>query len=150
MSYRAILPVLLVVSLSGCAAVQEHGGKVAGGVGAFVTASELELLEPQYLAGALVAWAIYDPLAPTWTVHATRLDEHRVRLDLKMRTLVTGGEGEAHRIFIRNARQIVEEGGFSDFEVVHYEEGISSTRPFARRVASGEIRLARSQTWPTL
>jgi hypothetical protein len=34
--------------------------------------------------------------------------------------------------------------------VLRYEEGIESTRPFARRFASGEIRLVRSRAFPEL
>ena len=64
--------------------------------------------------------------------------------------LVTGGEGEARQVFLRNARQVVEAGGFAGFDVLRYEEGIESTRPFARRFASGEIRLVRSRAFPEL
>ncbi|WP_343035046.1 hypothetical protein [Aromatoleum diolicum] len=108
------------------------------------------MLEPEYLAGALIAYAIYDPLAPTWDVSVTRLDEARVRLDLRMKTLITGGDGEARQIFVRNARQLAESKGFAGFDVMRYEEGVDSTRPFARRVASGEVRFARSRIWPAM
>ena len=53
-------------------------------------------------------------------------------------------------MFLRNARQIVEAGGFAGYEVLHYEEGVESTRPFARRYANAEIRLVRSQIFPTM
>jgi len=139
---------LILPVLSGCALLQDHSAKVAGGVGVAMTASELSLLEPEYLAGALIAYAIYDPLAPTWDVSVTRLDEERVRLDLRMKTLVTGGDGEARQIFVRNARQLAEAQGFAGFDVMRYEEGVDSSRPFARRVASGEVRFARSRIWP--
>lgn len=144
---------LLLVSaalLGGCETVREYGGPAAGALGALQTASELELLEPPYLAGALIAYAIYDPLAPTWRISVTQLDEQRVRLDLRMKRLATGGEGEARRVFRRNAEQIVQQGGFVGYEMLRYEEGIESTRPFAHRYATGEIRLARSRTWPEL
>ncbi|NMG77550.1 hypothetical protein GPA25_22620 [Aromatoleum diolicum] len=141
---------LIVPALTGCALLQDHSAKLAGGVGAVLTASELDLLEPEYLAGALIAYAIYDPLAPTWDVSVTRLDEARVRLDLRMKTLITGGDGEARQIFVRNARQLAESKGFAGFDVMRYEEGVDSTRPFARRVASGEVRFARSRIWPAM
>ena len=148
MKARLSLVLVSAALLVGCETVRDYGGPVAGTLGALQTASELELLEPQYLAGALIAYAIYDPLAPTWRITVTQLDEQRVRLDLRMKRLATGGEGEARRIFRRNAEQLVSEGGFVSYEVLRYEEGIESTRPFAHRFASGEIRLARSQTWP--
>lgn len=141
----ALLPVF-----AGCAVMQEHGSKVAGGVGLGMMASELDLLEPEFLAGGLIAYAIYDPLAPTWSVRVVQYDEERARFDLHMKTLITGGEGEARQVFVRNVRQFAEEKGFAAFDIVRYEEGVDSTRPFARRVASGEVRFARSRTFPGL
>lgn len=150
MKIRLSLVLISAALLGGCETVRDYGGPAAGALGALQTASELELFEAQYLAGALIAYAIYDPLAPTWRITATRLDEQRVRLDLRMKRLATGGEGEARRIFRRNAEQLVAEGGFVSYDVLRYEEGIESTRPFAQRFASGEIRLARSETWPEI
>ena len=129
---------------------QEHGAGVAAGVGGALMASKAELLKPEFLGGALVAYAIYDPLAPTWEIKATKLDEEHVRFDLRMKSLITGGDGEARQIFARNARQMVEGRGFAGFDVVRFEEGIDSTRPFAHRVASGEVRILRSRIWPDL
>ena len=128
----------------------ELSAPVALAAGVVWMASELEYLDPEYLAGALVAYAIYDPLAPTWRIDVSRAGEDRVRMDLRMKALASGGEGEARQVFLRNARQVVEAGGFAGFDVVRYEEGIESTRPFARRFASGEIRLVRSRTFPEL
>ncbi|MBI1905611.1 MAG: hypothetical protein HYS20_05130 [Rhodocyclales bacterium] len=99
---------------------------------------------------AVAAYVLYDPFAPTWKIEVAHLDEERVRLDLRMRVLATGGEGESRRVFMRNAREIAEKGGFAGFDVIRYEEGVESSRPFAQRFASGEIRLARSRAWPAL
>lgn len=145
---RRFAPCLIVSALTGCALLQDHGAKIAGGVGAALTASELELLEPEFLGGALIAYAIYDPLAPTWDIKMTQIDEEHARFDLRMKTLITGGEGEARQIFVRNARQIAESKGFAGFDVMRFEEGVDSTRPFARRFASGEVRFARSRIFP--
>lgn len=150
MKARLSMVMISAALLVGCETVRDYGGPTAGAAGALLTASELDLLEPQYLAGALIAYAIYDPLAPTWRITVTQLDEQRVRFDLRMKRLATGGEGEARRIFRRNAEQLMADGGFVSYEVLRYEEGIESTRPFAHRFASGEIRLARSATWPEL
>ncbi len=130
------------------AGVADVGGAVAGIVGGLAMASELDMLGAQYLAGALVAYAIYDPLAPTWRIELSRAGSDRVRMALRMKSLITGGEGEARQVFIRNARRMVEAGGFAGYDVISYEEGMESTRPFARRVASGEIRLVRSRQFP--
>lgn len=130
--------------------VAEAGGMAAGIVGGLAMASKLDMLGAQYLAGALVAYSIYDPLAPTWRIDVSRAGGERVRMDLRMRSLITGGEGEARLVFLRSARRMVEAGGFAGFDVIRYEEGMESTRPFARRVASGEIRLVRSRQFPEL
>jgi len=145
----AMLAVALPLA-TGCAFVQEHSGTAAGVVGVAVTADEMTLFKPEYVAGALIAYAIYDPIAPTWNIRVQRVDEERVRFELRMKALHTGGEGEARQVFLRNARQLAEAEGLAGFDVIRYEEGVESTRPFARRVASGEIRLARSRVWPAL
>ena len=157
---RRALLVLATCSVLGCASEREGpgpldraagiSGPIAGVAGVVWMASELSYLEPEYLAGMLVAYAIYDPLAPTWKIDVSRAGEDRLRMDLRMKSLVTGGEGEARQVFLRNARQVVEAGGFAGFDVLRYEEGIESTRPFARRFASGEIRLVRSRAFPEL
>lgn len=150
MKHRISVLLVSTVLLVGCETVRDYSGPAAGAYGTLLTGVDLTLFEPQYFAGGLIAYAIYDPLAPTWRITATQLDEQRVRLDLRMKRLATGGEGEARRIFRRNAEQLVSEGGFVAYEVLRYEEGIESTRPFAHRFASGEIRLARSETWPEI
>ena len=147
---RAVHGPAQIVSAFNVFAHADDLGAMADCVRILLAPDGLFFFEAQYLAGALIAYAIYDPLAPTWRITATRLDEQRVRLDLRMKRLATGGEGEARRIFRRNAEQLVAEGGFVSYEVLRYEEGIESTRPFAHRFASGEIRLARSETWPEI
>ncbi len=130
--------------------VTQHGGTAAGVAGGLMTLSDLDMLDPQYFAGMLIAYAFYDPLSPNWRIALKRNGDERVLMDLKMRTLVTGGEGEARQVFLRTARRMVEEGGYAGFDVLRYEEGMEATRPFARRVAEGEIRLLRSRQFPTL
>lgn len=136
-----------LLGVVGCASGPDGGvdvlqvtGLAAGTAGAVMTGSELGMLTPEYLAGVLIAYAIYDPLAPNWTINARRIDEDLWRIDLRMKRLITGGEGEASRIFRRSARQIAEAAGAREFEVLRYEEGLESTRPFAQRYASGDIR----------
>lgn len=85
-----------------------------------------------------------DLLVPGWHVEVTRIDEDRYRLHLRMRALITGGDGEARRVFLDSARRIVEADGHAGFDVLHYEEGIDSGLLFGRRNARGEIRVERS------
>ncbi|ATE59416.1 hypothetical protein CCZ27_05165 [Thauera sinica] len=130
--------------------VAASGGTVAGIAGGALMARKLSYFKPEYIAGALVAYAIYDPLAPTWSIDVSRAGDERVRMDLRMKSLITGGEGEARQVFLRSAQRMAEAGGFAGYDVLRYEEGMESTRPFARRVASGEIRLVRSRQFPQL
>lgn len=136
------------LSLTACANFQEHGATVAGGVGTYMTAKDLGYTTPEFVAGALIAYAIYDPFAPTWNITVTELAPELRQLDLTMKRLVSGGEGEARQTFLRNARKLVLDGGYAGYDIVRYEEGVDSSRPFARRVASGEIRLVRSRQFP--
>jgi hypothetical protein len=128
--------------------VKENDGIAAAAVGTAWTAKQLQYLKPEFLAAGLIAYGIYDPFAPTWEIRVTELDPEHCRIDLNMKRLTTGGDGEARRIFVRVARSLMERGGFADFDELHYEEGIESTRPFAHRVAEGEIRLVKSRQFP--
>lgn len=130
--------------------LSEVGTPVAGTVGGLLMLSDIKMLKPEYLAGMLVAYAFYDPFAPTWRVELRQTAPDRVEMDLQMRSLVTGGEGESRQVFNRNARRLVQEGGYAGFDIVRYEEGMEATRPFARRIANGEIRLLRSRQFPSL
>ena len=58
------------------------------------------------------------------------------------------GAAEPRRVSLRNPREPVQAGGFAGFDELSWEEGIESTRPFARRFARGELRLVRSRTFP--
>jgi len=125
--------------------VKESPGPTAGAVGGVWMAQQLGYLSPEFLAPALIAYSIYDPFAPTWEIRVTEFDGGLCRIDLNMKRLTTGGDGEARQTFLRAARSLAAKGGYAGFDELRYEEGIDSTRPFAHRVASGEIRLTKSQ-----
>lgn len=127
---------------------KESPGPVAGAVGGIWTAQQLGYLKPEFIAPALIAYSIYDPFAPTWEIKVTELDADYRRIDLNMKRLATGGDGEARQTFLRAARSLTAKGSYAGFDELRYEEGIDSTRPFARRVASGEIRLLKSRQFP--
>ncbi|MBZ0127093.1 MAG: hypothetical protein K8F32_12050, partial [Rhodocyclaceae bacterium] len=55
----------------------------------------------------------------------------------------TGGDGEAGRVFRRNAEQIVRESGYTGYDVLAYSEGIESELIGALRYAEGTIRITR-------
>lgn len=93
---------------------------------------------------AVAAYALYDPLAPNWSIVEQRQEDTRYRLMLRMKLLHSGGDGEAHQIFTRRAEQLAGQPGFDAYEVLRWQEGVDSNRPFAQRVALGEIRLRRA------
>lgn len=134
----------LLLGAGGCAAPSSHGAAAAGVVGGLMTASQLELLRAPYVAGALVAYAIHDPLAPNWRIEGMRIDDDHMRFELRMKALSTGGDGEARMIFMRSARRATQAGGYDGFDIVTYEEGIDSSGLFASRFASGEIRFRQT------
>lgn len=138
------LPLLLAALLAGgCDTLRGVPSAAVGAASAVVLADQASYLGPEYLAAVGVVYALYDPWAPNWELDVRRLDETRVRFEMRLRSLITGGEGEARKVLARNARRIAEDGGFGGYEVVWFEEGVESTRPFARRVASAEVRLVR-------
>ncbi|MBW7859809.1 MAG: hypothetical protein H3C33_01760 [Rhodocyclaceae bacterium] len=139
---RILLPISLAVLLGGCAMMRDLSDPP--------NVTQLRMLRSEYLAAAAIAYVIYDPAAPTWQIDVQPLDDDRLRLDLRMRSLITGGDGESRQIFMRSARHLAESAGYAGFDVIRYEEGVDGSRPFARRYASGEIRLARSRAWPSL
>lgn len=95
------------------------------------------------LAAGVAAYAVLDPLAPNWNLQEARLAEERYRLVLRMKAVHSGGAGEAYQIFLRRAEQLAGQPGFGAYEVTRWQEGIESNRPFAQRVAYGDIRLVR-------
>jgi hypothetical protein len=150
MAVRKLIVALALPLLTGCAFMQNHSGTVAGFVGARATLDVMDMWSKEYIYAGLVAYALVDPLAPNWQIQASGAGDDRVRLDMWMKRLASGGEGEARQIFMRNARQLAADGGYAGFDVLWYEEGIDSIRPWARRVAQGEIRLVGSRQFPGL
>jgi hypothetical protein len=135
---------------AGCGTLQQLSSPTIATGALAVLAQKADLMGVQTGAAAVLAYALYDPFAPNWELEVQQLDEHRVRLEMRLKALHTGGEGEALQIMRRNARRLVREGGFAGYDVLSFEEGVESTRPFAQRVASAELLLLRSRTWSQL
>ncbi|MBL8446184.1 MAG: hypothetical protein JNJ44_02095 [Zoogloeaceae bacterium] len=137
-----------IAALVGCSSVQEGSSAAVGAVSAGMLAQKASYLKPEYLAAVGVAYALYDPWAPNWEVDVVSLGDQRVRFELRLRALHTGGEGEARQVVLRSAERVSREQGYSGFELLRYEEGVESSRPFARRQALAEVRLYKSRTFP--
>ncbi len=130
---------------SSSAAAAAGGGTAATGTDATAASVSSQAAHHALLrqlgGAALIAYALYDPLAPNWEIAAKPTGEGVVRLTLTMRSLTTGGNGEAWRIFQRAAKKVAEQNGARTYQLLAFEEGVHSTRPFAHRYAVGEIRL---------
>lgn len=94
------------------------------------------------LLGAALYWAV-DPLAPNWQLEQAPLGADRVRISLRKKRFVSGGDGEAAQLFARRAEQVARAAGYAGYTVMEYTEGIESALPLAQRVAQGVIRLER-------
>lgn len=99
------------------------------------------------LENMLIGAAIYyfvDPLAPNWEGEMRRVSDDTFSINMRSkRWRSTGGDGEAGRVFKRNAAQIVREGGFTGYDIMAYSEGIESEVIGALRYAEGTIRINR-------
>ncbi|WP_227817432.1 hypothetical protein [Nitrogeniibacter aestuarii] len=115
-----------------------------------LTAMQTGMLTVPNITAAVSVWALYDPLAPNWDIRAAQLDERRIRFSMKHKFLHSGGAGEANQVLKRNAERFALEQGFSEYEIVSFEEGIESTRPFARRFAVAEVVMLRGRALPGL
>lgn len=100
------------------------------------------------LLGAGVAYLAYDPLAPNWEIIEQPLGEGHFAMQLRQRSINSGGDGEARQVVARRANLLMRDGGYSGYRLLRLEESVESTRPFAQRVAEAEIRLQRSTTFP--
>lgn len=145
---------MLVFALCACATVERiqesaQNPKAAGELvqDAAIAGAAYKVLLPMKPELILLglAYVIYDPLAPNWEVEVIRVGDDVFQMQLTMKRLYIGGEGEAQYIFRRNARRIVQAMGYDDYRVLRYEEGIESAARAPRRFGEGEIRLLKAQ-----
>jgi|CXWK01.1.fsa_nt_gi hypothetical protein len=95
------------------------------------------------LIGAAIFYFV-DPLSPNWEGEMRRVSDDTYSITLRSKRFrSTGGDGEAGRVFKRNADQIVRAGGYAGYDVLAYSEGIESEVIGAYRVAEGTIQLSR-------
>lgn len=99
-------------------------------------------------AGAALLYYVYDPLAPNWAIEEAQYADDVYRLSMKMKRYHNGGDGEAMRIFKRRATELKFARGYSDFEILEFQEGIESSTLAAQRYSEGIIRLVRANPRP--
>ena len=133
----------LVLSSSSMNVSGSSSGSAAGGANSVTPTPVSHAALLRQLGGAaLIAYALYDPFDPNWSIEVEESPANATaRIRMSMRSLTTGGQGEAYTVFRRAAKEIASRRGATTFEIVSYEEGIHSTRPLAQRYAVGDVRL---------
>jgi hypothetical protein len=143
---------LTAAMMAGCANTVSYGPQLSDSAGnplsslipnkALQVAPGLSLSMENIVLIALIDWAV-DPLAPNWQLAQAPLGTDRVRISLRKKRFTSGGDGEAAQLFARRAEKLTREGGYAQYAVLEYTEGIESTLPVAQRVAQGVVELRR-------
>lgn len=136
----AALSLAALVSGCGSAPSKESVLLPAG----FFLAADAGYIKLPMLSAAAALYVVMDPLAPNWTIEEARQADDRYLIALRHKAVHSGGGGEARQVFARRAAQLGRQPGFEGYEIVSWEQGIESNRPFAQRVAFGEVRLIRA------
>jgi hypothetical protein len=63
-------------------------------------------------AGAIIAYVVYDPLAPNWTIEERMIGSDTYLLSMRAKSFRTGGDGESGLILQRRALQLQRKHGF--------------------------------------
>ncbi len=138
---RSLLALGLSLVLAGCGSTPSKEWALLPA--AALVASNAGYLKAPMVAGAVIFYVVSDPFAPNWNIEEARQGEDRYLLALRLKAIHSGGDGEARQVFMRRAAQLAGQPGFRAYEVISWQEGLESTRPFAQRVAYGELRLVR-------
>ena len=162
------------VSLGVPAAAQDMAGTFADSLPASATSSALSLVSPVPLptSGGNVPWEaarpqgnpIIDmaldlapnPLAKNWLIRQTKIDQNRYAIYLKLKRFHTGGAGESLAIFKTRAEALRRSGGFAQYQIEDYSEGIISETLGARRIAHGIVAFSNPESaaekivWPEI
>lgn len=95
-------------------------------------------------AGAIIAYVVYDPLAPNWTIEERMVGSNTYLLSMRAKSFRTGGDGESGLILKRRALQLQRKRGFLAYRILDYSEGVESSTPFTHRYAEGTFQLVHS------
>ena len=136
-----------VLTLYGCSSTSSGSSPLIPDKAIQLTAGTAVSMSTVVAAAALgvVAYIVYDPLAPNWEIEESRLNDSTYRFSMKMKRYHTGGAGESIQILKRRASQLQYEQGFGSYQIMEYSEGIDSQTIGARRVAEGVVRLVQPQ-----
>lgn len=98
----------LVLSSSSMNVNGSSSSSAAGGANSVTPTPVSHAALLRQLGGAaLIAYALYDPFDPNWRIEVEESPANATaRIRMNMRTLTTGGQGEAYTVFRRAAREI--------------------------------------------
>ena len=130
-----------LVTLAGCSSMDDYTGPRTLIPARTLNVSPSLSIPAEGIVAAGIIYAIIDPLAPNWKVEVEPLGTRRYRLNLTMKRFFSGGEGESTQVFRRAAEKLQHEGGFAEYAILSYSEGIESKVTIAQRVASGVVEL---------
>ena len=142
MSARATRALLAAaITLGGCSSMDDYSGPRTLIPARSLNVSPSLRIPAEGIAAAGLIYYIVDPLAPNWKVEIEPVGQNRYRVNLTMKRFITGGEGEAVTVFRRTAEKLRQEGGYREYDLVAYSEGIESHVLIAQRVANGVVEL---------
>jgi hypothetical protein len=136
-----ILGALALSCLAACSSMDDYSGPRTLLPARQLNVSPSLHIPAEAIVAAGIVYAIVDPLAPNWKVQVEPLGTQRYRVNLTMKRFITGGEGESNSVFRRAAEKLQHEGGFAEYAILSYSEGIESKVTLAQRVASGVVEL---------
>ena len=138
---RALAALLALAALGACSSIEgDHPERL------LIPAKQLNVspsltIPAESLVAAGIVFFVVDPLAPNWKVEVESLGLRRYRLALTMKRFITGGEGEAAQVVRRAAEKLRKEGGYAEYAMLEFSEGIESHVLIAQRVAQAVVEL---------
>jgi hypothetical protein len=138
---RAVVGAFALSCLCACSSMDDYSGPRTLIPARQLNVSPSLAISAEGIVAAGIAYAIIDPLAPNWKVQVEPLGPRRYRVNMTMKRFFTGGEGESNWVFRRAAEKLQHEGGYAEYEILSYSEGIESKVTLAQRVASGVVEL---------
>jgi hypothetical protein len=140
-SLVAALTATALIALCGCSSMDDYKGPRTLVPARTLNVSPSLHIPAEGLLAIGLIYFIIDPLAPNWKVELEPLGTRRYRVNLTMKRFFSGGEGESGQVFRRAAEKLQHEGGYAEYAILSYSEGIESKVTIAQRVASGVIEL---------
>ena len=82
------------------------------------------------------------PYDTNWSARPTWLSDDKVAIEMSLKHVHLGGDGEASQVFRDLAITLMRQHGYASYTILRYEERIESNW-FSQRQAYGEVAFAR-------